>query len=161
MIPAIVQVKQKEGLSMKSQEKFTYSYSASQKAEIEAIRRKYLPRQETRMEELRRLDSAVTKKAAAFAIAWGTLFALIFGGGLSLSLEQSGTLLLAGIALGLPGSSACCSPTRCMSVWNEEDEKKSLNAYWRSAMNYCMKPNETDERTAFTESTADLAGVAL
>ena len=97
MIPAIVQVKQKEGLSMKSQEKFTYSYSASQKAEIEAIRRKYLPRQETRMEELRRLDSA------AFAIAWGTLFALIFGGGLSLSLEQSGTLLLAGIALGLPG----------------------------------------------------------
>ena len=55
------------------------------------------------MEELRRLDSAVTKKAAAFAIAWGTLFALIFGGGLSLSLEQSGTLLLAGIALGLPG----------------------------------------------------------
>ena len=103
MIPAIVQVKQKEGLSMKSQEKFTYSYSASQKAEIEAIRRKYLPRQETRMEELRRLDSAVTKKAAAFAIAWGALFALIFGGGLSLSLEQSGTLLLAGIALGLPG----------------------------------------------------------
>lgn len=103
MIPAIVQVKQKEGLSMKSQEKFTYSYSASQKAEIEAIRRKYLPRQETRMEELRRLDSAVTKKAAAFAIAWGTLFALICGGGLSLSLEQSGTLLLAGIALGLPG----------------------------------------------------------
>lgn len=103
MIPAIVQVKQKEGLSMKSQEKFTYSYSASQKAEIEAIRRKYLPRQETRMEELRRLDSAVTKKAAAVAIAWGTLFALIFGGALSLSLEQSGTLLLAGIALGLPG----------------------------------------------------------
>lgn len=103
MIPAIVQVKQKEGLSMKSQEKFTYSYSASQKAEIEAIRRKYLPRQETRMEELRRLDSVVTKKAAAFAITWGTLFALIFGGGLSLSLEQSGTLLLAGIAPGLPG----------------------------------------------------------
>ena len=103
MIPAIVQVKQKESLSMKSQEKFTYSYSASQKAEIEAIRRKYLPRQETRMEELRRLDSAVTKKSAAFDIAWGTLFAQIFGGGLSLSLEQSGTLLLAGIALGLPG----------------------------------------------------------
>ena len=43
------------------------------------------------------------QKGAAFAIAWGTLFALIFGGGLSLSLEQSGTLLLAGIALGLPG----------------------------------------------------------
>ena len=69
MIPAIVQVKQKEGLSMKSQEKFTYSYSASQKAEIEAIRRKYLPRQETRMEELRQLDSAVTKKASPGALS--------------------------------------------------------------------------------------------
>ncbi|MFR9256478.1 MAG: hypothetical protein ACLVJ6_13800 [Merdibacter sp.] len=112
------------------------------------------------MEELRRLDSAVTKKAAAVAIAWGTLFALIFGGGLSLSLEQSGTLLLAGIALGLPAHRhAAHLPAVCPS--ERRGRERSLNAYWRSAMNYCMKPNETDKRTAFTESTADLAGVAL
>ena len=39
---------------------FQYTYSAKQQEEIEAIRKKYLPPQEDKMEQLRRLDKSAT-----------------------------------------------------------------------------------------------------
>ena len=63
---------------------FTYTYSARQRAEVQAIRRKYLPEEEDKMERLRRLDRSAAKKGAAAAIALGTIGCLVMGAGMSM-----------------------------------------------------------------------------
>lgn len=45
---------------------FHYTYSARQQKEIENIRKKYLPREENKMELLRRLDRSTSKKGMVF-----------------------------------------------------------------------------------------------
>ena len=42
---------------------FEYTYSAQQQQEVEAIRQKYLPKEEDKMEQLRRLHAIPTQKA--------------------------------------------------------------------------------------------------
>ena len=42
---------------------FSYTYSAKQQEEIQNIRKKYVSKEEDKMEKLRRLDSAVYKKS--------------------------------------------------------------------------------------------------
>ncbi len=65
-------------------ENFEYSYSAERQSEIEAIRKKYLPReeQENKMERLRKLDASVGTKALIASMALGILSALVFGVGM-------------------------------------------------------------------------------
>lgn len=46
----------------KGKDTFTYTYSAKQQEEIRNIRKKYLPREEDKMEQLRRLDRDTTRK---------------------------------------------------------------------------------------------------
>ena len=87
---------------------FQYTYSAAQQQEIENIRKKYLPPEEDKMEQLRKLDASVTTKAMVYSLAAGILGALILGTGMSLVMSELGNLLGAlampvGIALGLIG----------------------------------------------------------
>ena len=65
-------------------ENFEYSYSAERQSEIEAIRKKYLPReeQENKMEQLRKLDASVGTRALIASMALGILSALVFGVGM-------------------------------------------------------------------------------
>ena len=65
-------------------ENFHYSYSAEKQNEIEAIRKKYLPReeQEDKLEQLRRLDASVTTPGTIAAMALGIVSALVFGVGM-------------------------------------------------------------------------------
>mgnify|MGYP006916086877 CR=1 FL=1 len=65
-------------------ENFEYSYSAERQSEIEAIRKKYLPReeQESKMEQLRKLDASVGTRALIASMALGILSALVFGVGM-------------------------------------------------------------------------------
>ena len=65
-------------------EGFHYSYSAEKQNEIEAIRKKYLPReeQEDKLEQLRRLDAGVTTPGTIAAMALGIVSALVFGVGM-------------------------------------------------------------------------------
>lgn len=65
-------------------ENFHYSYSAEKQNEIEAIRKKYLPReeQEDKLEQLRRLDAGVTTPGTIAAMALGIASVLIFGVGM-------------------------------------------------------------------------------
>ena len=72
---------------------FEYTYSAQQQQEIEAIRKKYLPKEEDKMEQLRRLHSIPTQKAQAASIAIGVLGALILGAGMSLCMTELGAAL--------------------------------------------------------------------
>ena len=87
---------------------FEYTYSAERQQEIEAIRKKYLPKEEDKMEQLRRLHSIPTQKAQAASIAIGVVGTLILGTGMSLCMTDLGAALehLAmgiGILVGLLG----------------------------------------------------------
>ena len=72
---------------------FEYTYSAERQQEIEAIRKKYLPKEENKMEQLRRLHSIPTQKAQAASIAIGVLGTLILGTGMSLCMTELGAAL--------------------------------------------------------------------
>ena len=65
-------------------ERFHYSYSAETQNAIEAIRRKYLPREEEedKLEQLRRLDAGVTTPGLIASMALGIASVLIFGVGM-------------------------------------------------------------------------------
>ena len=87
---------------------FEYTYSAQRRQEVEAIRKKYLPKEEDKMEQLRRLHSIPTQKAKAASIAIGVLGALILGTGMSLCMTDLGAALghlamVLGILVGLLG----------------------------------------------------------
>ena len=87
---------------------FEYTYSAQQQQEVEAIRQKYLPKEEDKMEQLRRLHAIPTQKAQAAALSAGVVGTLIMGTGMSLVMTEIGDLLgslaiVAGITVGIVG----------------------------------------------------------
>lgn len=96
---------------MNNNESFNYTYSAAQKEEVEAIRKKYLPVEEDKMEQLRRLDQQVTSKATMVSIIVGVVGALIMGTGMSLAMTDIGNYLgmsgnvglIVGIVIGVIG----------------------------------------------------------
>lgn len=61
---------------------FQYTYSAKQQEEIEAIRKKYLPPQEDKMEQLRRLDRSATRKGTVVSVIVGVISFLLLGIGM-------------------------------------------------------------------------------
>lgn len=87
----------------KNEESFEYTYSAKKQEEIEKIRQKYLPKQDTELEQLRKLDQQVTKKGTMYSIVIGIIGTLIFGAGMSMVLVWTDTLLLAGVVIGVIG----------------------------------------------------------
>ena len=60
--PAIQSIRKENGSWKRKKDTFTYTYSAKQQEEIRNIRKKYLPREEDKMEQLRRLDRGHHKK---------------------------------------------------------------------------------------------------
>ena len=72
---------------------FEYTYSAAQQKEVEAIRKKYLPKEEDKMEQLRKLHAIPTQKAQAASLAVGVIGALIMGTGMSLAMTDIGAAL--------------------------------------------------------------------
>ncbi len=93
---------------MENKDSFSFTYSAQQQKEVEAIRKNYLPREETKIEQLRRLHAIPTQKAQAASIAVGVIGALIMGSGMSLAMTDIGAVLgkfamVTGIAVGLVG----------------------------------------------------------
>ena len=93
---------------MEHNEKFSYTYSAQQQKEVEAIRKKYLPKEEDKMEQLRKLHAVPTQKAQAASLAVGIVGALIMGTGMSLAMTQIGAALgdlamVLGIIVGVVG----------------------------------------------------------
>ena len=90
---------------MEKDNKFEYTYSAQQQAEIEAIRKKYMPATEDKVELLRKLDKSVESKGTAAGIALGVIGTLAFGTGMSLSMVWTANpvALTLGIILGIIG----------------------------------------------------------
>ena len=87
---------------------FEYTYSAQRQQEVEEIRKAYLPKEEDKMEKLRKLHSIPTQKAQSASIAVGVIGALIFGTGMSLCMTELGAALgnlamIMGVIIGLVG----------------------------------------------------------
>ena len=97
----------------KEKEMFNYTYSAKEQEEIKAIRKKYAVQEKTedKMEQLRRLDAAVTQKATSVSLVFGVIGALILGMGMSLAMTDigknigllGGMAMLIGILIGIIG----------------------------------------------------------
>lgn len=82
---------------------FSYEYSASRQEEIDQIRQKYIPKESTKMDELRILDKKADMAGLVPALAAGILGILIFGTGMSCILVWTDTLLIPGIIIGIIG----------------------------------------------------------
>lgn len=95
------------------QNRFSYTYSAKEQAELKKIREKYAPQseEEDKMARLRRLDASVARTAQTVALVFGVLGTLILGSGMSLCMTDlfaafgigKNTAFVVGIAVGIVG----------------------------------------------------------
>ena len=83
---------------------FQYTYSAPENQEVLNIRKKYLPREESKLDELKRLDGLVQNSGITESLIVGVGGSLIFGFGMCLSMEVIGNTVWLGILLGLIGT---------------------------------------------------------
>lgn len=84
-------------------EVFSYTYSAKEQEEVKQIRKKYMPKEADKMEQLRRLDRGVTRKGAAVSIVMGIIGALTLGIGMCCAMVWMGQWFVPGIVIGLVG----------------------------------------------------------
>lgn len=93
---------------------FQYTYSAKEQNEINDIRKKYLPKEEDKMEQLRRLDASVNRKGTVVSLVIGIIGALIMGAGMSLVMTDLGaklgmaSVMVPGIVIGIVGMIGVC-----------------------------------------------------
>ena len=97
-------------------ETFHYTYSAKEQKEIQDIRKKYMPSEVDKMEQLRRLDAGVAQKATTAALVPGIIGTLLLGTGMSLAMTDLSQSLgyyrelgmLIGIIIGVIGIVLVC-----------------------------------------------------
>ena len=82
---------------------FEYTYSSTQQEKIEKIRKKYLHKEEDKMEMLRKLDRDVTKPGTIWSILLGVLGCLVFGLGMCCVMVWGNTMFIPGIIIGILG----------------------------------------------------------
>ena len=66
---------------------FNYTYSAARNKEVESIRNKYMPREESKLETLKRLDYRVQSAGMIEGLCLGIIGALVFGVGMCFFLD--------------------------------------------------------------------------
>lgn len=82
---------------------FVYTYSAPQQEEVKKIREKYMPKEVTKLDQLRRLDESTTKKGLACSLTLGTVSSLLLGIGMCCTMLWSNIWFIPGIVIGLLG----------------------------------------------------------
>ena len=82
---------------------FHYTYSAKQQEEVQRIRKKYLPPEEDKMEQLRRLDRSSTRKGTIVSIIVGAAGCLLLGGGMCCTMVWMESLFIPGVVIGVVG----------------------------------------------------------
>lgn len=88
---------------MAEKEVYEYTYSAPQNTEVQKIRAKYLPKEVTKLEQLRSLDREVTRRGTAVSLIHGSLFSLLLGLGMSCCMVWGAALFVPGILVGCVG----------------------------------------------------------
>ena len=66
---------------------FSYNYSAARNKEVESIRRKYMPHEESKLERLKKLDLRVQMAGTIESLCFGIVGVLIFGIGMCFFLD--------------------------------------------------------------------------
>ncbi len=66
---------------------FHYNYSAVRNKEVESIRRKYVPEEESKLEKLKKLDLRVQMAGTIEGLCLGVAGALVFGVGMCFFLD--------------------------------------------------------------------------
>ena len=89
---------------MSSELAFSYNYSAVQSKEAQMIRDKYLPKVESALDELKRLDRAVSNAGSIPSLISGILSCLVFGLGMCFALGALPKSMMLGVLLGVIGS---------------------------------------------------------
>ena len=84
-------------------ESFCFTYCASEQEEIKRIRQKYLPKEEDKMEQLRRLDRSAGQKATVVSLIAGVAGTLIMGLGMSCVMVWGGALFFPGVVISTAG----------------------------------------------------------
>lgn len=82
---------------------FHLVYAAEEQEELRAIRQKYLPPEQDKLQQVRKLDAGVTGKARAAAIFLGVIGALVLGLGMSCCMVWRGSWFAPGVVIGLVG----------------------------------------------------------
>ncbi len=88
----------------KQEKSFEYSYSSKQQDEIEAIRKKYMPKQEDKLQQLKKMDKSVETPGAVTGLILGIVGILVMGTGMSCVMVWTDTLFVVGIVVGLIGT---------------------------------------------------------
>lgn len=63
---------------------FVYNYSAKQQDQVKRIKEKYIPKEENKYEQLRRLDKKADRKGTIYSLIVGIIGALLLGISLSI-----------------------------------------------------------------------------
>ena len=66
---------------------FNYTYSAARNKEVESIRRKYMPHEESKLKRLKKLDLRVQTADTIESLCFGIVEALVFGIGICFFLD--------------------------------------------------------------------------
>ena len=80
---------------------FEYTSSAPEQEEIRKIREKYVPKEESTLEKLRKLDAKAERPGTVVSLILGVVGTLIFGTGLCCCLVWN--LFFVGIVVGIVG----------------------------------------------------------
>lgn len=103
---------------------FHYTYSSAQQQEIRNIRKKYLPPEEDKMAQLRRLDQSVAQKGTTASLIVGILGALLLGIGMCCCMVWAGNWFIPGIIIGLAGIAlVCCAWPLYVRVTEKERKR--------------------------------------
>lgn len=103
---------------------FHYTYSSAQQQEIRNIRKKYLPPEEDKMTQLRRLDQSVAQKGTAASLIVGILGALLLGIGMCCCMVWAGNWFIPGIIIGFAGIAlVCCAWPLYVRVTEKERKR--------------------------------------
>lgn len=83
---------------------FSYTYSAVTNREVQEIRKRYIPKKESKFEELKRLDRQVQTSGIIQSLSIGIVGFLLFGLGVCMTIRIVGKSILLGVLFGLVGT---------------------------------------------------------
>lgn len=105
-------------------ESFRYTYSAKEQEEIKKIREKYIPKEENKMEQLRRLDQEVTRKGTSYSILIGVIGSLLLGLGMSCIMVWQGIWFIPGIIIGVIGMAIVAAAYPVYNIVTKQEREK-------------------------------------
>lgn len=88
--------------------KFDYTYSSKKQTEIEAIKKKYVKKENDKLEQLRNLDKSAERPGTIWAIISGIIGTLLLGVGMSCCLVWGEKFYVPGIIVGVCGIVLIC-----------------------------------------------------